>query len=114
MSASKKPRTIHTYGYPLVGFAGTGKDSLVRDIKSQSLALASVDNYPDCKWEVWSSVETAQQTNLRDLEALFDPENSEKVTRFAFADKLKDETHRYLGLVNVATDSFENTKTSCL
>ncbi len=101
----------------LVAYAGTGKDTLVNELRGGRLSLLSGEpEGPDePRWVVYGPA-VSDHHSLRAILArrvlpqVFSPANTEIVRRYAFADALKVETHEWLKLRGCPADAFENVK----
>jgi len=88
-----------------------GKDTLIKDLQSKKLDLTFGAASFDCKWDVYAS---PLNTNHDKLKLLFDVNRAEWIRRYAYADALKNETHKWLGFKDCEAHSFEQMKNSLL
>jgi hypothetical protein len=96
----------------LTAYAGTGKDTLIREIQRQELRLDSLGGLgKKTRWMVYGRTASATH-DLKKLYSLMD--RKRYVMRFAFADALKNEVHRRLGFKDCPTDTFEHVKNTLL
>jgi hypothetical protein len=93
----------------LVAYAGTGKDTLVRELQDGALELTKEVN-GTTRWVAHGPAGAATSPMERDLRAVFSPANTPLVRRYALADALKRETHEWLGLRRCPPDAFERHK----
>ena len=137
IQAPLKP-TLFAPSFALAGYAGHGKDTLIRDTKTRKLRLQLVATTNVCsitdsswssssgsgatssnscgmeneaKWIVYSS---PMNSNTNDLLTLFDSDRAMDIQRYAFADALKVETHEWLGFRDCPAHAFENVKNTLL
>lgn len=92
--------------YAVCGYAGHGKDTLVKDLQQRRLSIQE-HNEPLAKWKIWS----LPDDNMGPIHVLFD-DCATDIKRYAFADELKRVTHKLIGLKNCPIDAFENVKDS--
>jgi len=98
----------------LTAYAGTGKDTLVADMIAGRLSFS--DDGTESKTVKWYVYGPAWLTpeNLQPLRIAFNPKNSGRVRRYAFADNLKNTTHEWLGFTGCSANSFERVKNTML
>jgi hypothetical protein len=95
----------------LVAYAGTGKDTLVNELRGGRLSLSSgePEGPGEPRWVVYGPPSAALLAR-RVLPQVFSPANTAIIRRYAFADALKVETHEWLRLRGCPADAFENVK----
>lgn len=89
---------------PLIAYSQTGKDSFVKDLQQNKLAIHQESD--EAKWIVYALPET----ETKDFQQIVASCNASRITRYAYADALKTFTHNYLRFQNCSVDTFEQHK----